>query len=779
MPSCTWSSLPRDRVSQSYIDMMTSSANQQQPFPTVPPSMSAGDSHEMRDYYPPQDAPRPTLNQTPNFKPYLGLRARLSQIWINRWTILLLLVLVRLLFAIASTDSSLTSARREALSACTQVENIGSSMASMPHYMSKGVNEMTASGIEKAVSGLMTMLEMSVTGVEEIILFVIHMMTSTYLCLITLAVSGSLHAAVEIGEAINKQLDETIEDVTNDMGNAVKSVTDGINSIMDKINFNLPGFNKPTINLDEQITKLKALELPPQMQESLTKLNQSIPTFTEVQNFTDNLIRAPFEEVKKLIKGMDTFEFDRQSLPVPQKETLNFCSEGNGINNFFDDLIELAYNARKIALGVLIALAIIVCVPMAWMEVRRYRKMQERAALFAEGHEGMDVVYLASRPTSSGIGLWFGRRFGSARRQAVMRWTWAYATSVPMLFLLSLGLAGLFACFCQYLLLKAIQDKTPELTSQVADFAGKVVTSLNNASMSWSQGVNSAVGKLDSEINDDIFGWVNSSTTAVNNTLNGFVSEMSKTLNDTFGGTVLYDPVKEVLNCLIGLKIASFQSGLTWVQEHAHVSFPGVANDTLSIGALAENSGSDSAAELLASPSGKAKDEITEAVNHVIEKLMSGIRQEALISTALILIWLFISLGGLIYASTHLFRRDDSEIGRNPYVIESPIETAHKPQDYPAAAPPSYVANDYNVNKAAPYTLAPRPFSTFEHEAEPQTEKVGNVGAHAITESSRPGHLRVSSYGQLADPSPVNDHNPNPFSDQPYPPEKRTNNPYN
>jgi hypothetical protein len=69
-------------------------------------------------------------------------------------------------------------------------------MASMPHYMAKGVNEMTASGVEKAISGLMQMLEMSVTGVEEIILFVIHMMTSTYLCLITLAVSGSLHAAV-------------------------------------------------------------------------------------------------------------------------------------------------------------------------------------------------------------------------------------------------------------------------------------------------------------------------------------------------------------------------------------------------------------------------------------------------------------------------------------------------------------------------------------------------------------------------------------------------------
>lgn len=756
---------------------MASSTNQQQPFPTVPPSMSAGENHEMRDYYPPQDASRPAINHTPNFKPYLGLRARLSQIWINRWTILLLLVLVRLLFAIASTDSSLVSARREALSACTQVENIGSSMASMPHYMSKGINEMTASGIDKAVSGLMKMLEMSVTGVEEIVIFVIHMMTQTYLCLITLAVSGSLHAAVEIGNEVNEKLSQTIDEVTDDMGNAVKSVTDGINSIIDKINFNLPGFNKPEINLDAQINKLKALELPPEMTEGLQKLNESIPTFAEVQNFTDNLIRTPFEEVKKLIKGMDTFEFNRTLLPVPAKQSLNFCSEGNSINNFFDDLITMAYNARKIALGVLIVLAILVCVPMAWFEVRRYRRQEERAMLFAEGHDGMDVVYMASRPTSSTVGLWFGRRFGSTRRQAIVRWAWAYATSVPMLFLLALGIAGLFSCLCQYLLLKAIQDKTPELTTQVADFAEKVVVSLNDASMSWSKGVNSAVGSFDETINDDIFGWVNTSTTAVNNTLNGFVDQMSKTLNDTFGGTVLYDPIKEVLNCLIGLKIASFQSGLTWIQENAHVNFPGVSNDTFSLGALADKSDSDSAAALLANPNGKAKDEITEAVDRVINKLMSGIQTEALISTALILIWLFIAIGGFVYASVHLFRREHYDTGKNPYVVDPAIDMEPKSsQDYPTAAPPQYVANDYNVNKAAPYTLAPRPFSTFEHGEEPQSEKVGTVG-RAIGESSRPGHYRSSSHGQLADPSPL-DERPNPFSDRQYPQEKRSN-PFN
>src|ERR1700753_1003704 len=113
--------------------------SQQQTFPAAPPSLSAGDQ-EMRDYYAFQNASRPPPNQAPYLTPYLGLRARLSQVWLNRWTILLLLVLVRTLLAVGTLDDGLAPARKEALSACTDVEDAGSTLASMPHYMSQGVN---------------------------------------------------------------------------------------------------------------------------------------------------------------------------------------------------------------------------------------------------------------------------------------------------------------------------------------------------------------------------------------------------------------------------------------------------------------------------------------------------------------------------------------------------------------------------------------------------------------------------------------------------------------
>jgi len=331
-----------------------------------------------------------------------------------------------------------------------------------------------------------------------------------------------------------------------------------------------------------------------------------------------------------------------------------------------------------------------------------------------------------------------------------------------MLFLLSLGIAGLFSCFCQWLLVRGIQKKVPELTGQVADFAEKVVSSLNNASMSWSGGVNGAIGGLDDKINNDILGWVNTTTGAINDTLNTFVEKTSKVLDDAFGDTPLRGPIGDVLNCLVGLKIASFQKGLTWVQEHAHVNFPGVRNDTFSLGALAQKSNSSSAAELLADPEGKTRDEVTEAINFVVEKLLSGIRQEAIIAGCLILIWFLIAIGGFVYALTQIYRHSDSpaEAGTAYNTDRALGDNAEKGLDYPDTAAPPY---EYPVNKAAPYTLQPRPFPTFDPtDPQPESEKVGQVDYHPVAESSRPGHLRASSHGHLADPSP-SDEKRNPF----------------
>lgn len=279
-----------------------SSARSQQGFPAVPSTLNAGD-HEMRDTYNVDRDEDVVPNTAPYYTPYLGLRARLSQTWINKWTILLLLVLCRVLLAVRGLNNEIASAKSQALSACTSVENVGSAMASMPHYLSQGVNSLAADGVTKAVNGLMDMLLLTITGVEEIVLFVINMMTSTYVCLITLVIGGSLHVAIDVIEKVGAFMNKTITSITGEIGSDLSSFEKDFNSFLSAIS-DVAGFfggskTPPTINLTSQINALNGIRIDPTtMDADLNKLNASIPSFAQVQNFTNTVISFPFEQVK-------------------------------------------------------------------------------------------------------------------------------------------------------------------------------------------------------------------------------------------------------------------------------------------------------------------------------------------------------------------------------------------------------------------------------------------------------------------------------------------------
>ena len=742
--------------------------NQHTPtFPAVPPSLSAGD-HDMQDPYTVQDAQRTTPHTVSNITPYLGLRARLSQVWINRWTILLILVLVRLLIAVAGLHNDLGSAKAEAMSACTGVESIGSAMASMPHYLAAGVNDLAGTGIEKAVDGLMSMLLLTVTGVEEIVVFVINMMTSTYMCLITLVVAGSLHVALQVAEDVSNFLNSTLKDIGHDISAGVDDFQTFLNKFESGISSILPsGLKPPKVDLSGPLDKLNNLQLPSTLDEGLSKLNNSIPTFQDVQNFTDNIIRFPFEELKKVLNDSLHFSFNRSLLPVPQKDQLTFCSGKNGITDFFDDLADIANLARRVFIAVLVILAVLVCIPMAYQEVRRWNTMKKRSELVADNSfDPMDVMYIASRPYTATAGIKAAAPFASTKKQILTRWVIAYATTAPALLVLSLGITGLLSCLCQYALLKALVREVPALANEVGDFAGLVVGKLENASASWANGTNDAIMDVNNDINHKVFGWVNTTTGAINNTLNIFVNDTIGVLNDTFGGTILYGPVTGIFECLVGLKVASFQKGLDWVSDNANVNFPTLPNNTFSLGAaasLADPNSSNASESFLASPGSQTTNDIEAAVLKVTNHLYNGIRTEAIISTCVLLIWVIILLLGIIRALYVALRSEKPRaIGGPSYAGDIPMQDQPAGRDYstngpaPAYEPPSTANAAGTITRPFPSFAAPvghgapagRGVTPFAEEERWQDEKLGFAGLREPARTS-PSQGHLSQYGRV------------------------------
>jgi len=707
----------------------------------------------MRNWNTTSDSNAPP-STAPYYTPYLGLRARLSQTWINRWTILLILVIIRLLLALRDVNYDIANAKTEALSACTSVENVGSAMASMPHYLAEGVNALAADGVTKAINGLMDMLMLAVTGVEEIVLFVINMYTGTYVCLITFAVSGSLEAAIEMIEAVGNAMNKSIGTITSAMDTEVTSFQNDLNTFLKAINTvpALLGGSKtpPTINVTSFIDQLNDIKIDPtQMDADLTKLNNSIPTFADVRNFTNNAISFPFEEVKKLLnESMGAYNFDQTVFPIPEKKALTFCSDNPKINDFFDELVTVILEAKKIIIAVLAIAAVLACVPMAFLEIRRWHTMRQRSILLQKhAFDPMDVVYIASRPYTTTAGIKLASRFKSTKRQILTRWFIAYATSLPALFVLALGIAGLFSCLCQYLVLKAIDKEVPVLADEVGDFANTVVAALNNASEAWAVSANDVISSTNDKVNSDVFGWVNTTTTALNDTLNVFVNDMTEALNATFGGTPLYNPVMEVMNCLIGLKIAGIEKGLTWVHDNAHVTFPEFRTDVFSLGAAASltNSTTDPTASFLSSPGSVASDDITNAVVKVTNKLQEAIRQEAIISACVVLVWVIIMLMGLVYVLFAMMRQDKTRGEGGPVGYTGDNRAPLSPRS----------PNRNDVSKfpqfGAPVS-SDNPFTSSEDSWAAgglADEKYGHVGHRSVDASVKPGHTRASSYGYV------------------------------
>ena len=593
----------------------------------------------------------------PTVTPYLGLRARLSQLWFNRWTILLILVLVRVVLLTGSLNDNIGDAKVKALSACTKVEDIGSAMASMPHYLSVGVNSLAADGISKAVSGMVQILMMILTGVENLIFFIINMYVGTYACLVAALIHGGLDVSVKVVEGATKVMNDAIGTITGQITDNIADVQNVLNAIPSKLTNLLGGVDLgiPKIDITKNLNDLQNIKVNSgDLVKDLVSLNTTIPTFDQVENFTKNALAVPFDLVKKQVnESFGAYKFDETIFPVAKKQALSFCSDNSFLNDFFNTLFDVVAKAKIAFLVTIPILAVLAIAGIGYLEVRRWRREKERARTFTElGYDTMDVVYLSSRPVTAGIGLWLSHKLGfkSWKNNLLCRWTIAYGTSLPALFVLSLAIAGLFSCLCQFIILRSIQKEAPALASQVGDFTGEVVQTLQDVSTTWAKDANGVVLKLQDDINGDVFGWVNNATTAVNNTLNTFDEEIEKAITAVFNNTILLDTARNLVGCIITRKIETVQQGLTWVHDNAHVTLPLFNNNIFSQGANDSVNGDSDLTSFLASPSTVTTDEITASVDQVINKLQHGIVQEALISTALLLVYAIVVLMGVVRA---------------------------------------------------------------------------------------------------------------------------------
>lgn len=497
------------------------------------------------------------------------------------------------------------------------------------------VNELVANGITDTVRGLINVLMMILTGVEEIIMWYISFTEGTFLCLFTVLIHGIVSLA---GDAVGLAVDAVNE--------LIKPVLDVVEGALNGVEDILKGFEVFTGSSDistitNSMNQLSHIQLNDSaIISDILDLNNKIPDFATLQADIEFIIDMPFETIKLLLnESYGNWTMDPSIFPVAEKESLTFCTGNDGLTTFFDALFTIAVNAKIIAMIGLLILAMLAALFMAWWEIKRYRKTVVRSQKLRD-REPMDVVYVAGRPLTAGTGLWVAEKVSKdPKRQMLIRWCIAYATTYTALFVLSLAIAGAFSVFCQFLVMRAIQKEAPGLAKEVGGFVSEVVGTLEEASTRWSNESNLAIMDVQNDINDKVLIYVQNATSAINDSINYFENKTTWVLQEAFGETQLFTFVSGIVQCIITDKLDKVQKGLDWVHDHAHVSFPEFPPNLFSLGAGDSSGGNSSLTGVLASSGSATADDITGAVKKVIAALQSSMVQEGLIALVLLLVY--------------------------------------------------------------------------------------------------------------------------------------------
>ncbi|CAG8439141.1 9993_t:CDS:2 [Ambispora gerdemannii] len=531
-------------------------------------------------------------------KPYIGLLAKLSTAWIAYPIISLFFIAFRLLSAMSSINPLVDDVKQTALRSCDALEVATSTMTSLPHYMAGGFNRATIASINFTIKSTVRTLDLAILALEGIILWIIDNFRGTYRCLLEFAIRGSMAVVTDAVNTLTQFTNGKLNDLKNELDKQVSSVNSnlddarkaiqGIGSFT-KINVNLPTISIPATN---DLSNFKF----PDLGQGLEKLNTSLPTMDVIDKKLDDLVSVPFDNLRKLIKdSTSNMNFNDSVLPVPQTNQVAFCANNLDltiIDNIARDLIKAAH----IGLIILVIIGLLLIAANAvyiWFSHRRFMIHVDRVTatislitVTPTRHSTIELIKIAEHPLLSRWFIKTSKFFKNKNHQNLYRWFWDYISQPTVIVCLLIGVIGVLGVYLQIALLDGVRNHYRKPLEETFNTFGNAVMSLMNSelgsiSKAYSNDSNKAISGVENDLNRDLLGWVNTTTTTLNSTLNVAVDDLTSFITNTFNGApVLLTVAQQLVNCLVLVKIRGIQNALTFIKDNAFIGLPRV-NDTI------------------------------------------------------------------------------------------------------------------------------------------------------------------------------------------------------
>ncbi|EMD37320.1 hypothetical protein CERSUDRAFT_113973 [Gelatoporia subvermispora B] len=630
---------------------------------------------------PPSYDSRSTPYSTTTLKPYLQLPHLLSLTWLAYPIISLLFVAFRLQLSSASAQSSVADAKADLLSSCQAAQRAATSTASLPRYLATTANAQFSDAVNDLMDAARATMVIALTIMEAIINFVIDTYRSTFLCFLELVVRGALNILISAVQEISNFVDSTLGSIRTSIQNDVATANSGIQKAVDAINkvnpfgnISVPQFSIPSLSALQNVT------LPDDFENALIKLNNSLPTLSQLKSDIDNIVDKPFELLKQEINS--TFEglhVDVSVLPVPEQNTLSFCDQMDTsvVDDLGHDLVKIA----KIGTVLLVVLALLLLASNCAFEWYKWRLLKKHLQNTREAWTSDPTIYhvtvTKSAPTvdlsdhnllllqvdqahpflTKLANQLLSRLHLSPSQHTHLRFFFHYIFHPPALACFLIGFFGILSVQIQIIAVGPLARKYSEqAVASTQDFTDLIASSINNTmynqSIAYANEINARVETIQSSINDGMFGWVNGTTTTLNNTVAGFYSDIQDAINVVFNGTIFDSPIQEFLKCFLGSKVDAIEKALTFLNQNLHVDIPTV-NETVLV--LTPAQINEASAPIAQAAIGGGSNNSTGVVGKLVNTYISSLAAERIVFGIFMGIWAVVVLMALCIIFWHSY----------------------------------------------------------------------------------------------------------------------------
>ncbi|KAJ7065196.1 hypothetical protein C8F01DRAFT_733724 [Mycena amicta] len=643
-----------------------------------------------------------------HLRPYLQLPHLLSLTWLAYPILSLVFVIFRLQLSLSTSQDAVANAKADLLTSCKAAERAATAAASMPRYMALATNERIASAVNDSMNAARAALVLALTIMEVVINFIVDTYRSTFLCFLELVIRGGLAILIGAVQELNVVVQAAaggIRTAIQDAFGAANSALQDVASVASKIGISVPTLTVPDLSSLENVT------LPQSFTDSLTALNNTLPSFDDLKQVVDEFIDTPFELLKKDIN--DTFSglsFNSSVLAVPEQNTLSFCADLD--TSFIDDLGRDLVKMTKIGIVVII-IAIVVLIGLncllewyKWRCQQRHLEYTRQAwttdptiyhqptvgapAIALSDHNLLMLQANGAHPLLTRIANTLSAKLRLSRSKHIhLQWFFHYVFHPPAFACFLIGFFGLLSVELQLLAMGPLVDKySVQAASTATDFSNNIATSINasmfNQSAAYAASVNGHVDSIQNSVNDGLFGWVNTTTTTLNTTIETFYEDIQNAVDLVFKGTILDAPIQEFIKCIIGTKVDAIEHALTFLHDNLNIDIPRVNDNVLVLSPASVNE----ATQPIAAAAVGTGDGDGGLVGRLVNSYASSLRKERIMFAVFMALWGVVVLMGLCVILWHSYGRQYLERRRhNKLTDEPPAWSAGEEKGYSPTQP--------------------------------------------------------------------------------------------